>query len=245
MLKRLMSGLVFFASIGLMSGLAIGLSSPALADEPGSSEIHVSLDEAHHVWIVPSIAATRMTLDYGGTSSDPGPHGASGALLGVQMIASSNRTRSLLVGLDLRQLLAETDGYRGANILGTKLGVRVEWRPEIRFRPGIGAAYFFWRHDRCARSRSPIQRTNRIFVHRHGYRICSLVRRRHEWHVCRRPRFCSARSCSGQRHDELPFGGTRRFVPDLCALANLAAHESTTAKSGHTLLADVQTGVPV
>ena len=123
----------------LLTVLIMAQPSRVLAD----GEVKMSLDEGHRVLIVPAVAAQRLNLSFGGTSAIPGQEDASGIELSARLISSSNRTRTFLVGLDLRELFAQVDGLSGVNLLNTKLGIRLEWRPVIKFAPSIGGVWFF------------------------------------------------------------------------------------------------------
>ena len=122
----------------------------ARADSPHSSdggELRLSLGEAHKAWLTPSVGITRSDFTYGGTSQAPAHETSSGLELGVRLLSGSNHGQTFLVGLDLRQVIAQIDSRSQFLSLvedfETRLGVRAECRPDWRLQPAFGGAWFF------------------------------------------------------------------------------------------------------
>jgi hypothetical protein len=138
-------GLITLVAIEIVSGGGI-----ARADSPHSGdggELRLSLGEAHKAWLTPSIGIIRSDFSYGGTSQDPAHETSSGFELGVRLLSGSNRGQTFLVGLDLRQVIAQIDSrsqfFSLVEDFETRLGVRAEWRPDWRLQPAFGGAWFF------------------------------------------------------------------------------------------------------
>ncbi len=121
-------------------GLAFGWSSQSRAE--GEMKLKIE-DEGHPVWWGPAVSAQRLSFNYGGGSLNAGQEYATGTELAFRLYSSSNRTRTLFVGFDLRQMLAEEDGTSSIDYLGTKLGIRLEYRLPIKFQPSLTGAWFF------------------------------------------------------------------------------------------------------
>jgi hypothetical protein len=122
----------------------------ARADSPHSGdggELRLSLGETHKAWLTPSLGITRSDFSYGGTSQDPAHETSSGLELGIRLLSGSNHGQTFLVGLDLRQVIAQIDSrsqfFSLLEDFETRLGVRAEWRPDWRLQPAFGGAWFF------------------------------------------------------------------------------------------------------
>ena len=131
-------------SSALISGLARADDRPPSSE---GGELHLSLGESHKAWLTPSAAIVRSDFSYGGTSADPSRETASGLELGLHLLSGSNHGQTFLIGLDLRQVIAQIDSrsqfFSRVEDFETRLGVRGEWRPNWRHEPAIGASWFF------------------------------------------------------------------------------------------------------
>ena len=97
----------------------------------GAQETRISLGEAREIFVAPSVGAKvlRASFENPSLSSDH-----AGAEIGLKIISSSNRARTLFVGFDLRQFIATRELYE------TKLGLNLEWQTSFA---NFSGAWFF------------------------------------------------------------------------------------------------------
>jgi hypothetical protein len=120
------------------------LATVAHAQEQASDKVgetRLSLAEARTVWLVPALTFSRQSLTYG--ESNSGNELASGVDIAIRLISSSNRDRTLLVGLDLRQNFSQVANRDRFDLAETKLGVRLEGQPRWLFQPSFALGWYF------------------------------------------------------------------------------------------------------
>ena len=101
------------------------------------SEMHFSMPETRQLWIAPSVAIQGVSNQFKQVGVGPGSETLPAVELGFGLLSSSNRSRSIIAGLDLRQMIENHEMY------GTRLGVRLEWRPEWAGGNGIVGRWYF------------------------------------------------------------------------------------------------------
>jgi hypothetical protein len=86
-------------------------------------------------WLA-TIALSTTAYTFSDQGPLPGDAKSNEAALGVHVLSHSSGDHSILLGLDARQDL-------GSDLLGTRLGIRGEWRPAWSAEPALAASWFF------------------------------------------------------------------------------------------------------
>ena len=127
---------LLFLFIGSTFGTMLGSAAQAQEYDRGS-EMHFSMPERRELWIAPSVAIQGVSNQFKQVAIGPGSETLPAVELGLGLLSSSNRSRTVIAGLDLRQMIENHEMY------GTRLGVRLEWRPEFAAGTGLTGRWYF------------------------------------------------------------------------------------------------------